>query len=130
MFLKCNWRFKDGKEHRYWSIVESRRCAGGQVVQRPVLYLGEINDSQRESWCRTIAAFDPQRDRTLPLALFPADVVDGNGHVNNVVYIQWMQDAAIPSSSNRLFSSVIGSGHNVGGANPPTSNIQQPTSNE
>jgi transposase len=73
MFLKCNWRFKDGKEHRYWSIVESRRCAGGQVVQRPVLYLGEINDSQRESWCRTIEAFDPQRERTLPLALFPAD---------------------------------------------------------
>jgi transposase len=73
MFLKCNGRFKDGKEHRYWSIVESRRCAGGRVVQRPVLYLGEINDSQRESWCRTIEAFDPQRDRTLPLALFPAD---------------------------------------------------------
>ena len=73
MFLKCNRRFKDGKEHRYWSIVESRRCAGGQVVQRPVLYLGEINDSQRQSWCRTIEAFDPQRDRTLPLALFPAD---------------------------------------------------------
>jgi hypothetical protein len=73
MFLKCNRRFKDGKEHRWWSIVESRRCAGGQVVQRPVLYLGEINDSQRQSWCRTIEAFDPQRDRTLPLALFPAD---------------------------------------------------------
>jgi len=73
MFLKCNWRFKDGKEHRYWSIVESQRCSGGRVVQRPVLYLGEINDSQRESWCRTIEAFDPQRDRTLPLALFPAD---------------------------------------------------------
>ncbi|MCU0788165.1 MAG: IS1634 family transposase [Verrucomicrobia bacterium] len=73
MFLRCNRRRKDGKEHRYWSIVENRRCAGGQVVQRPVLYLGEINDSQRESWCRTIEAFDPQRDRTLPLALFPAD---------------------------------------------------------
>jgi transposase len=73
MYLKCNRRFKDGKEHRYWSLVESRRCAGGQVVQRPVLYLGEINDSQRESWCRTIEAFDPQQDRTLPLALFPAD---------------------------------------------------------
>jgi len=73
MFLRCNRRHKDGKEHRYWSIVENRRCAGGQVVQRPVLYLGEINDSQRESWCRTIEAFDPQADRTLPLALFPAD---------------------------------------------------------
>jgi len=73
MFLRCNRRHKEGKEHRYWSIVENRRCAGGQVVQRPVLYLGEINDSQRESWCRTIEAFDPQADRTLPLALFPAD---------------------------------------------------------
>src|SRR6266508_640179 len=73
MFLKCNRRFKNGKEHRYWSIVESRRCAGGKVVPRPVLYLGEINDGQRESWCRTIEAFDPLRDRTLPLALFPAD---------------------------------------------------------
>jgi len=73
MFLKCNLRRKDGKDHRYWSIVESRRCTGGRVVQRPVLYLGEINDSQRESWCRTIEAFDPERERTLPLALFPAD---------------------------------------------------------
>jgi transposase len=73
MFLKCNRRFKNGKEHRYWSIVESRRGAGGQVAQRPVLYLGEINDSQRESWCRTIETFDPLRERTLPLAIFPAD---------------------------------------------------------
>src|SRR5213593_1283420 len=55
------------------ALVESRRCAGGKVVPRPVLYLGEINESQRESWCRTIEAFDPLRERTLPLALFPAD---------------------------------------------------------
>ena len=58
MFLKCNRRIKDGKEHRYWSIVESRRCAGGKVVQRPVLYLGEINDSQREAWCKVVETFD------------------------------------------------------------------------
>jgi len=44
MYLKCNRRFKDGKEHRYWNLVESRRCAGGRIVQRPVLYLGEINE--------------------------------------------------------------------------------------
>ncbi|MGO8918812.1 MAG: hypothetical protein ACLQJR_23165, partial [Stellaceae bacterium] len=44
-------RQKDGKEHRYWSIVESKRCAGGKVVQRQVLYLGEINDSQQEACC-------------------------------------------------------------------------------
>jgi hypothetical protein len=73
MFLKCNRRIKDGKEHRYWSIVESRRCAGGKVVQRPVLYLGEINDSQREAWCKVVETFDEQKEQTLPLALFPAD---------------------------------------------------------
>ncbi len=73
MFLKCNRRLKDGKEHRYWSIVESRRCAGGKVVQRPVLYLGEINDSQREAWCKVVETFDEQKEQTLPLALFPAD---------------------------------------------------------
>ena len=44
MFLRAKSRFKDGKEHRYWSIVENRRSAQGRVVQRQVLYLGEIND--------------------------------------------------------------------------------------
>jgi transposase len=73
MFLKCHARFKDGKEHRYWNIVENRRCGRGKFVQRQVLYLGEINDTQRESWCRTIEVFDENRERTLPLALFPAD---------------------------------------------------------
>jgi transposase len=73
MFLKCHPRIKDGKEHRYWSVVENRRCGRGKFVQRQVLYLGEINDSQRESWCRTIEVFDEHRERTLPLALFPAD---------------------------------------------------------
>jgi transposase len=73
MFLKCHPRLKDGKEHRYWSIVENRRCGGGKIVQRQVLYLGEINDSQRQSWCRTIEVFDENRERTMPLALFPAD---------------------------------------------------------
>lgn len=73
MFLKCNRRIKDGKEHRYWSIVESRRCAGGKVVQRPVLYLGEINDSQREAWCKVVETFDEEKEQTLSLALFPAD---------------------------------------------------------
>jgi transposase len=73
MYLKCNRRFKDGKEHRYWSLVESRRCAGGRVVQRPVLYLGEINDSQREAWIRSIEAFDEDAHCQKRLTLFPAD---------------------------------------------------------
>jgi hypothetical protein len=61
MFLRFNRRFKDGKEHRYWNIVESKRCAGGKVVQRQVLYLGEINDGQREAWCQLIEAFDERQ---------------------------------------------------------------------
>ena len=54
MFVRCKRRFKDGKEHRYWSVVENVRVRGGRVVQRQVLYLGEINDSQRAAWCRSI----------------------------------------------------------------------------
>jgi Transposase DDE domain len=73
MYLRSTRRLKDGKEHRYWSIVESKRCAGGKVVQRPVLYLGEINDSQRESWCRVIDAFDEDSGQARQLALFPAE---------------------------------------------------------
>jgi hypothetical protein len=72
MYLRGNRRFKDGKEHRYWNIVESKRCAGGKIVQRQVLYLGEINDSQREAWCEVIEAFDEETQRPTQLALFPA----------------------------------------------------------
>ena len=54
MFLRATLRQKDGKAHRYWSIVENRRVRGGRTVQQPVLYLGEINDAQPASWCRTI----------------------------------------------------------------------------
>jgi hypothetical protein len=50
MFLRCNRRKKDGKVHDYWSVVENRRCSDGRVVQRQVLYLGEINAGQREAW--------------------------------------------------------------------------------
>ena len=71
MYLRCNRRFKDGKEHCYWNIVEAKRCADGRVVQRQVLYLGEINDSQREAWCRVIEAFDEDTQRRTQLALFP-----------------------------------------------------------
>src|SRR3979490_681280 len=73
MYLRFARRRKAGKEHRYWSIVESKRCAGGRVVQRPVLYLGEINDGQREAWCRQIEAFDEASGRHRQLALFPAE---------------------------------------------------------
>lgn len=73
MYLKAHRRFKDGKEHFYWSIVESRRCAGGRVVQRHVLYLGEINDSQKESWLKCVDAFDAGAQQQVRLALFPSE---------------------------------------------------------
>jgi transposase len=73
MFLRHKTRHKDGKEHRYWSIVENRRVAGGRTVQRHVLYLGEINDSQRAAWCQAIEAFDESGQRSRQIALFPED---------------------------------------------------------
>ncbi len=73
MFLKCRERRKDGKTHRSWSIVESRRYARNKVAHRHVLYLGEINDSQRLAWERTIAVIDERDGTPRQLALFPAD---------------------------------------------------------
>jgi transposase len=73
MFLKCRVRRKDGKTHRSWSIVESRRYSGGKVAHRHVLYLGEINDSQRVAWERTIEVIDERDGEARQLALFPAD---------------------------------------------------------
>ena len=72
MYLKCHRRFKDGKEHRYYSIAEKRRVVRG-TVDRHILYLGEINDSQRAAWMRQIEALD-DHGQTRPLALFPEDV--------------------------------------------------------
>lgn len=63
MFLRSNSRIKDGKTHVYWSVVENRRVAGGRIVQREVLYLGEINDSQQAAWRKTIEVFDEAGER-------------------------------------------------------------------
>jgi hypothetical protein len=58
MFLRSTSRKKDGKEHRYFSIVENKRVADGRVVQRHVLYLGEINSSQELAWRKSIEVFE------------------------------------------------------------------------
>jgi transposase len=73
MFLKCRERRKDGKTHRSWSIVESRRYRGGKVAHRHVFYLGEINDSERAAWERTIEVIDERDGEARQMALFPAD---------------------------------------------------------
>jgi len=58
MFLRSTLRHKNGKPHEYFSIVENKRVARGKVVQRHVLYLGEINSTQQEAWRRTIEIFE------------------------------------------------------------------------
>ena len=73
MYLRCTTRRKNGKRHRYWSVVESRRLSGGKTARRQVLYLGEINDSQQAGWRKTLEVFDPQKRRTCQLSLFPSD---------------------------------------------------------
>lgn len=84
MFLKCRERRKDGKTHRSWSIVESRRYAGNKVAHRHVLYLGEINDVQRNAWERTIAVIDERGGEPRQMVLFPADRTIPAGEVDTL----------------------------------------------
>ena len=76
MFLRRTQRKKDGKTHSYWNIVESKRLDDGRVVQRQVLYLGEINCSQAEAWRKAIEVFDEDAGRPRTLALFAAAPVE------------------------------------------------------
>src|SRR6266702_37836 len=71
-FLQCHHRFKNGKDHCSWSIAEKVRTHRGWV-QRHLLYLGEINDSQKAAWTKVTEVFDSEHDQTRPLALYPAD---------------------------------------------------------
>ena len=73
MFLRCHPRKKNGKEHRYWSVVESRRLDNGKTAQRQVLYLGEINDSQEAAWRKSVTIFDEDHQQAGQACLFPDD---------------------------------------------------------
>lgn len=73
MFLRSTSRKKDGKSHRYYSVVENQRVSGDKTVQRTVLYLGEINDSQQTAWRKTLEVFDEEKQQTRNLSLFPED---------------------------------------------------------
>src|SRR5690242_11110675 len=73
MFLRCKVRRKDGKQHRYWSVVENTRTPRGRVVQRHVLYLGEINDTQELTWRRSIEVLEEGATQPRTLSLFPED---------------------------------------------------------
>jgi Transposase DDE domain len=73
MFLRQTRRKKDGKTHVYWNIVENRRLDDGRVVQRQVLYLGEIHSSQAAAWRKAIEVLDTASGAPQTLALFPED---------------------------------------------------------
>src|SRR5260370_27091893 len=88
MFLRFSIRKKDGKKHRYWSIVENRRISGGRVLQRHVLYLGEINDSQELAWRRSIAVLEEGAEQPRTLSLFPEDRCEGLLPDTSIVRLQ------------------------------------------
>jgi len=73
MFLRAKKRIKDGKEHRYWSVVENRRVGGGKTIQRQVLYLGELGGGQHAQWSQALEAFDEGAGRMRQIALFADD---------------------------------------------------------
>ena len=73
MFLRQTNRNKDGKAHRYFSVVENRRLSSGKTAQRTVLYLGEINDKQEAAWRKTLEVFDEDGQASRNLSLFPED---------------------------------------------------------
>ena len=73
MFLRSTNRKKDGKEHRYFSVVENQRIAANKVAQRTVLYLGEVNDTQQAAWRKTLAVFDEDQQDYRNLSLLPED---------------------------------------------------------
>jgi hypothetical protein len=91
MFLRATTRKKDGKTHRYWSIVENRRLADGRVLQRHVLYLGEINDTQARAWRRSIEVLDESADAPRTVALFPEDRIDECALDTSVVRLRLSQ---------------------------------------
>src|SRR5215471_10155996 len=72
MFLRSNHRGKDGKQHTYWSLVESVRTPDGPR-QRTLCHLGELNGSDQARWLKTVEVFNEQ-GQAQQLKLFPAHV--------------------------------------------------------
>src|SRR3989441_2745143 len=91
MFLRSTARNKNGKEHRYWSLVENKRLGDGRVVQRHVLYLGEINSSQELAWRKSIEVFAPDSPRPTTVALFPEDRCPPIGSDPSIVRLRLSQ---------------------------------------
>jgi len=72
MFLRPHQRSKDGKDHTYWSLVETVRTVGGPR-QRTLCYLGELNGSAQARWLKSVEVFNEQGEAR-QLKLFPSHV--------------------------------------------------------
>jgi transposase len=72
MFLRSHSRDKDGKDHTYWSLVETVRTPDGPR-QKTLCYLGELNSSAQARWLKTIEVFNEQGEAQ-QLKLFPSQV--------------------------------------------------------
>src|ERR1700756_2910114 len=88
MFLRQTRRRKDGKTHTYWSVVENQRLQDGRVVQRHVLYLGEISPTQATAWRKSIEVFDEEAGQPRTLALFPEDRCAAEAPDSSVVQLR------------------------------------------
>ena len=127
MFLRYTTRKKNGKEHRYYSLVENRRVASGRVVQRHALYLGEINDSQEEAWRKTIEIFEEGQARPRTVALFPEERIGAVADAD-IVRIRLEPALVAPAAAvGRLLAGrstvgAVGAGSILGG--PPAAQPQ------
>ena len=99
MFLRKTQRKKDGNAHEYWSVVENKRVVGGRVVQRHVLYLGEINSSQATVWRKAIEVLDDDAGHPRTMALFPEDRCAAVASDASVVQLR-LSDMRLASHAN------------------------------
>src|SRR5450755_3789785 len=92
MFLRPNYRAKDGKEHTYWSLVETVRTVDGPR-QRTLCYLGELNGSAQARWLKSVEVFNEQGEAQ-QLKLFPShiEVPDDDPQVARVL-CKWIHSA-------------------------------------
>jgi hypothetical protein len=91
MFLRKTQRKKDGKTHSYWSVVENQRLDDGRVVQRHVLYLGDVNSSQAAVWRKAIEVLDEDAGQPRTLALFPEDRCAAVASDASIVQLRWSE---------------------------------------
>ena len=117
MFLRATKRIKDGKEHRYFSVVENVRHPGAKhPVQKPILYLGELNDTQQAAWSKALLVFDAATQQTQPLRLFPEDRTPPPDPIP-AVQVRWQQyELRHPRHYRRLLAGLrtvaaVGPGH-------------------